>query len=263
MSDEAVQTNDGDKPVFEGRKVFFLYPTASVQNQIITELVQQEYEVYTCKDHVQLVRVLKKYPNSLLFVNVDEGMHGEEWEKWIATLKTSMPDLQFGIFSSNSSEEMQEKYLNGLKVSCGFMTLKVDMSKTIGVVVSVLEKMNVKGRRKYIRVTTDDEQTATINVPFDGGYINGTINDISVVGFSCVFEKEHVFKKNSLYKNIQIRLKTMLLKVEAVMFGSRQNDNGMAVYVFLFTQRVDSDVRVKIRKYIQLNLQSKMDAQLS
>ena len=57
-----------------GRKIYFLFPTASVQNQVVTELVQQEYEVYVIKDSNRMLRYLKKYPDSVLFINVDEGM---------------------------------------------------------------------------------------------------------------------------------------------------------------------------------------------
>jgi hypothetical protein len=72
MSDMDVQ------PDFEGKKVFFVYPTPAVQSQVITELIQQEYEVYVCKDHIQLVRVLKEYPASLLFLNIDDKMPERE-----------------------------------------------------------------------------------------------------------------------------------------------------------------------------------------
>jgi len=34
------------------------------------------------------------------------------------------------------------------------------------------------------------------------------------------------------------------------------------IYVVLFTQRIDPEVRIKIRKYIQRNLQNKMDFEL-
>jgi len=34
------------------------------------------------------------------------------------------------------------------------------------------------------------------------------------------------------------------------------------VYVLIFSQKVDHDVRAKIRKFIQYNLQGKMDPEL-
>jgi RNA processing factor Prp31 len=39
-------------------------------------------------------------------------------------------------------------------------------------------------------------------------------------------------------------------------------DGDSKIYVLLFTQRIDSGARAKIRKYIQQNLQRKMDAEL-
>ncbi|MCL2759472.1 MAG: PilZ domain-containing protein [Treponema sp.] len=261
MSDE--QTT-AEKPQAEinGKKIFFLYPTASVINQVITELAQHEYEVYVGKDHTRLARALKKYPDSIVFVNIDDRMPESEWEKWIATLISSVPTVKVGIFSSSTDEELKNKYTNKLKISCGFMTLKLDMTKTAEVILEVLKTLDVKGRRKYLRASTEREANATVNMPLRGDFINGTIKDISVVGFSCVLDHNPELSKNALHKDIQIRLQSMLLKVEAVVFGSR-SDGIDKTYVLIFTQRTDPDVRVKIRKYIQGNLQSKMDNEIN
>jgi hypothetical protein len=241
-----------------GKKIFFLYPTANMQNQIITELVQQEYEVYITKDHKRLAKNLKKYPDSVVFVNIDEEMTEQEWERWIGTIMISLPNLKFGVFSSNDNEELREKYLKNDDITCGFMVLKLDLSKIIIKLLEILKILNVKGRRKYIRATTELESTATINMPFNGDFINGVIKDISVVGISCVFNEDPELVKNSIVKEIQIRLQTYLLKVEAVVFGSRSSENEK-IYVMVFTQRIDPEIRTKIRKYIQQNLQNKMD----
>jgi len=266
MSDENIQSENAKSENTQtdavGRKIFFLYPTASVKNQIITELVQQEYEVYVATDHARLSRALKKYSDSVIFVNIDEGMPEQEWERWIGGIHTSMPNIKIGVFSSDSKEELREKYTNKLNVSCGFMGLKVDMSKTAGSVLEVLKVMNVKGRRKYLRASTERESTATLNMSYNGEFVKGTVKDISVVGISCTFEKDIALKKNSFYKDIQLKLSSMLLRVEAVAFGSRE-DSGEKIFVLLFSQRIDPDVRVKIRKYVQMNLQSKMDSEIN
>lgn len=243
-----------------GKKVFFLYPTASVQNQIITELAQHEYEVYVIKNHVQIIRVLEKYPDSILFVNIDEKMHKKEWEKWFSDKLSAMTEVKIGIFTSDTSDELHDRFTK-YKVPCGFTPLKVDMSGYINKIIDTLNSLNVKGRRKYLRASTKDESTAKLNMPFGGGIISGVINDVSVVGISCVFENDPNLAKNELVKNIQVRLQSMLLKVEAVVFGSRVVENEK-IYVMLFTQRIDSEVKAKIRKYIQHNLQSKIDTEL-
>jgi hypothetical protein len=126
----------------------------------------------------------------------------------------------------------------------------------------MLNVLNVKGRRKYLRAAISSESNTTINIPISGEFLNGSLKDISVVGVSCAFNHDPGLSKNTLLKDIQIRLQSMLLKVEAVVFGSRE-DLGERIYVNLFTQRIDPDVRVKIRKYIQQSLQQKMDSDIN
>jgi hypothetical protein len=245
-----------------GKKVFFVYPTGSVQQQIVTELVQQEFEVYTAKDHSRLAQALKKYPDSVLFINIDEGMAVQNWESWVKSILSALPEIKIGVFSNNTDEESRNKHITDLHVTCGYITSKVDMSRHVKDVLNTLNDINVKGRRKYLRSTIIKENAATINMPHDDVFIKGDIRDISTVGISCSFNIDPGLRKNTLYKNVQIRLQGMLLKVEAVVFGSR-SENGTNIYVMLFTQRVDPGVRVKIRKYIQQDLQSKMDGEIN
>ncbi|MCL2719913.1 MAG: pilus assembly protein PilZ [Treponema sp.] len=245
-----------------GKKIFFLYPTAPIQNQVITELIQQEYEAYIAKDHTRLLRALKNYPDSIIYINIDDKMPEAEWEKWILNISKSYPNVKLGVFSASNNEDLKIKYINKLKVSCGFFSLKVDMSKSIENILEILVVLNAKGRRKYLRATAERESNTSMNMPFNGEFINSSVRDISVVGLSCIFEHDPGLRKNQLYKDIQIRLQSLLIKVDAVVFGSRQ-DMGQLAYVFLFTQRIDPEVRVKIRKYIQNNLQAKMDNEIN
>jgi hypothetical protein len=121
--------------------------------------------------------------------------------------------------------------------------------------------VDAKGRRKYLRATSDNEAMTTVNFPLDSVFINGTLKDISTVGFSCAFERDPSLEKNAIFQNIQVKLQSQLLKVEGIVFGSRL-DGAAKIYVVIFTQRIDPDVRTKIRKYIQQNFQAKMDMEL-
>jgi hypothetical protein len=245
----------------QGRKVFFLHPAALIQNNVVPELVQQEFEVYIVKNHKALWNVLRKYTDSVVFGDIDEGMPENEWEKWARDIKQTLPNVAVGIVSTNSNEDLEHKYLNSVQVQCGFTVLKSNINKDIAQILEILKKVNAKGRRKYIRATIGTETPITVNLSLNGNFIKGIIKDISVVGISCIFEGEPELPKNALFKDIQLKLQAMLLKVEAIVFGSRMED-GSKIYVLLFTQRIDPDARTKIRKYIQHNLQSKMDAEL-
>jgi len=245
-----------------GKKVFFLCPSIQMQNQILEELTQQEFEVYAVKDSARLTRVLKKYNDSIVYVNLDDNTYKSELEKWIEAVFSSVPTVKLGVFSSSNDEDYKSKFIKKYNITCGFLNIKLDMSKAAQKIIETLDGMNVKGRRKYLRVSTEHENTATINLPHEGNFIKGTIKDVSVVGIACVFDRDPPLKSKTLYKDIQLRLQSMLLKAEAVVFGSR-DDSGNKTYVLIFnTQKISPDVRVKIRKYVQQNLQHKMDSEL-
>jgi hypothetical protein len=246
-----------------GKKIFFLYPSAVIQNEVAAELIQQEYEVYTVRDHAALRKILKRYPDSIVFADIDEGMSEKDWEAWIRGVLSDaeISRVGIGILSVNNDEVLQRKYINSVKVQCGYTVLKSDLKNSIHQVLEILKAVDAKGRRKYLRATTEQENLTTINLPLNGTFVNGTVKDISVVGLSCAFAEDPGLTKNTLFQNIQVKLQTMLLKVEGIVFGSRM-DGASRVYVVLFTKRVDPDTRTKIRKYIQQNLQAKMDAEL-
>jgi hypothetical protein len=252
--------NEGNEDIL-GRKLFFLYPSAVIQNQVAAELIQQEYEVYIIKDHVKLRKILKKYPASMVFANINDGMSANEWEAWIRGVMADpeTAGIDIGIVCSGEDENLKRKYISQVRIQCGYTVVKSDLSLAIKQLMDILTAADAKGRRKYIRATTENETNITVNFPVNGTFINGVIKDISVVGFSCAFDADPELVKNTLFQDLQIKLQSILIKAEGIVFGSRM-DGSNKIYVVLFTQRIDPDVRTKIRKYIQSNLQSKLDS---
>ena len=254
---------ENEKTISLGKKVFFLHPSVFVQNQIISELAQEEFEVYIIKDADKLQQALKNYPDSVFFASIDETMKEDAWDKVILAVQknTSTEGVNIGIIASTDNEAHKSKYLEKMKVSCGFTVIKADASIATKQLITILNSVNAKGRRKYVRIVIDKETNATLNISIEGDYINGNIKDISVVGFSCSFQEDPELPKNGLFSDIQLKLQSQLLKVEGIVFGSRM-DGGEKIYVILFSQRMDSDSRSKIRKFIQANLQNRMEHEL-
>jgi len=246
-----------------GRKIFFLHPSAIIQNHIITELAQDEFEVYIIKDEKKLSKVLRKYSNSIVFANINEGMKEKEWEEWIRSVMGSpeTEGVDIGIIAYETNDAVRKKYTEHFKVGNGYTVIKADTNAVARQLVTKLGSMNAKDRRKYIRALTEKDPNVTVNLPLNGTFVTGQIRDVSVIGFSCHFKEDPDLTKNSLFSDIQIRLQTNLLKAEGIVFGSRM-DAGQKTYVVLFTQRIDPNVRTKIRNFIQSNLQSKMDNEL-
>jgi hypothetical protein len=246
-----------------GKKIFFLFPSGLIKNEVIPELVQLEYEVYISTDEKKLKMVLKKYPGSIVFANVDDGLSEADWDTWIqSVMRVGEWNTAIGILSSNSDEKKQRKYISALRVQAGFIPVKSDVKKILQQIIETLRTLDAKGRRKYIRVSTAQESMTTVNIPYENDFITGQINDISVVGLSCVFNNDPDLTKGAQIKDIQMKLQGVLLKADGVIFGSRESDSGK-VYVVLFTTRINPDVKTKIRKYMQTNLQTKMNAELN
>jgi hypothetical protein len=246
-----------------GRKIFFLYPSSITQNQIISELAQEEFEVYALNDEARLRRALRNYPDSIVFASINEVLKESAWEELIRNImnnpETSQVDV--GVIASGVNESIRRKYTEEIRVLCGYTSNKSDFSTAIKQIIINLNNVNARGRRKHIRMITDNETNTMINLPIHGTFVNGVIKDISVVGFSCAFADDPHLAKNSLIEDIQLRLQSQLIKAEGIVFGSRIDGNEK-VYVILFGQRVDPDVQMKVRKYIQSNLQSRMDKEL-
>ena len=251
---------ENDNSLSFGRKIFFLYPPAIIQNQVISQLAQEEFEVYVVKDEVKLRRVLQRFPDSVVFVGINERLKENAWEEWIRGVMTELSGVDIGIIASGADENIRKKYLEQIKVRCGYTVVKADINNVISQLIGTLNKVDAKGRRKYIRALISNEANTNVNLPMNGTFISGAIKDISVVGFSCSFREDPDLTKNVLFKDIQIRLQSQILKAEGIVFGSRMEGEDKN-YVILFTNRIDSDVRTKIRKYIQSNLQSKMDTE--
>ena len=230
----------------------------------MTELAQEEFEVYAVKDEAKLRIILKKYPDSIVLANLNDGMKDPAWEEWIRGVmgKPETGGVAIGVIAYETDEALKKKYTEEIKVKCGFTAMKADTGAVIKSLLAALSTVNAKGRRKFLRAVTENETNITVNFPINGTYVVGIIRDISVVGFSCTFTEDPNLTKNSLFNDLQIRLQTQLLKAEGIVFGSRM-DGEQKTYVVLFSQRVDPEVRTKIRKYIQSCLQGKMDNELN
>jgi hypothetical protein len=255
--------SDGNNTDILGKKIFFLHPSAFVQNEILTELIQLEYEVYVVKDENALLRVLNKYPHSIVFCSVDEVLDVKGWESLIRRIMDNpeTKDTAIGAIAASEDEAAKRFYVSGLKLPCGYVALKPDVGRAIKVLLEILKAADAKGRRKYIRADTHEDHQAVINLDLDDHYVNGSIRDISVVGLSCVFPANTVLEKNALINNIQIKLQSFLLKAEGIVFGSRTEGEETS-YVIVFTQKIDPLVRIKIRTYMQKVLQAKMDQEM-
>ncbi len=255
--------NESSSPVQndEGKKVFFLYPASVIQNEMVLEIVHAEYAVYLLSEHAKVPRLMARYPDSILFINLDEGMKEPEWEVFIRNLQKDpeTATVRIGILTYNNNPELAQKYLMDLSVPCGFIKLSLGLKKSTEILLKALEANEARGRRRYLRVTCQDN--ATFNVVVGDKTRSGRIVDISSVGMACLFENSVAIPVRTKLVDIQLKLKGVLAKVSAVVFGTRPVEGGL-MYVLLFDLAPSGDTKQKIRVYIQQNLQASMEAEI-
>lgn len=245
-----------------GKKVFFLYPPSVIRDEVLVTLSEQEFEVYLLRDHEGAKRILRKYNDALVFINIDDGQNEAEWESWIRSVMgdPATKNVGIGILSYNAPDALKKKYLMEIGIPCGFIHLKMGLEQGTRILLETLRANEAKGRRKYVRANCAHDHLSSVNLYYNGNRFLGDIRDISAVGFSCFFENDPGMPKNALIDNIQMKLRGSLLTVEAIVFGKREEAG--TVYVMLYTQRVESMARAKIRKYIQTTLQTFIESEL-
>jgi hypothetical protein len=247
----------------KGRQVVFVKPHSVVQNELLAELIRNEYAVAVLNDHTKVRELFRTFPEGITFLNIDEGYTEAEWEALVRGAEDDPATAQarIGIVTYNTDPELSRKYLLELMVSCGFIKLSLELAESTKTILKVLDANEAKGRRQYIRVLCS-KGSASLNVASDVGSVNGTVIDISSVGLACVFERDPGFKARSLVKNVQLKLTGVLCQVSAIIMGSRTDEEGRMLYVLLFDPRTPDEVREKVRVFLRNSLQFQLDADL-
>lgn len=245
-----------------GRKVFLLNPPSVVGEDLIHAILAAEYELYVVKDPKRALRVFRRFPDSIVFLNIDSEMSEPEWEQYVRRLLDDkiFADLRVGILSYNSDSGLIEKYLMQIGVQCGFVRLKLGAQESTKIMLRMLEANEARGRRRYVRARTAEDRKVGFNVEVGGHRYEGRILDISSVGMAVRFSEAVSFEPKSSLPGIQLRLRATLVRVDGVLLGRREDDR--SIYVIIFREAADSKARRQIREYIHRSLQDYIDTMM-
>lgn len=246
-----------------GKKVFFIYPHSVIQNELIQDLIDREYEVYFVNDHSKVSSICEYYTSPILFINIDEALEEPAWEKLIRNILETegTSHARIGIVTYNENAQLAQKYLMDIMVPCGFIKLKLGLNDSTDIIIKTLEANEVKGKRKYVRARCNPVE-ATLNASISGGLVSGHIVDISSVGMAVQFDDGTELVKNTYLRDIQLKLRGILLRVSAVVIGHRDSEEDKTLYVLLFDQYVNEQIKSKLRSYINRTLQHEMERKL-
>ena len=242
-----------------GRKVFILHPQSVIREEMLHLLIAAEYEVALLTDTQKTVRAIMKFPNSILYINIDDGMKAPEWEAFIRKLMENKKtdNTRIGILANNADPVLIKKYLTDVGVHCGFITLKLGLKESFKVFVKNLEANEAKGRRRYVRAICKPQDKAMFNIKVSGEYFSGTILDISSVGMACAFDKPHHLKPGTILDDIQLKLRAVLCKA-AGQFVGIDKERGERLVV-MFSDKISPRERHKIHQFVYNRFQETID----
>jgi hypothetical protein len=248
-----VEEEDGHR----GRKVFFLYPHSVFNEDLLVDLLSNEYEIYCLSDHVAATKVAATFPGSIFFVNIDAELREPQWEAWIRRLLATQAAAppQIGILTYNPDPDLARKYLMDVGIPSGFIQLKLGLAEGKAIILKTLFANEAKGRRKYVRARCPDSRKASFNVTIRGTHVTGDILDISVVGMCFRCDPAVRLKQNEQLEDVQLRLRGTLCRVSGTYVGAQGSADRN---LLMFRVPQPDDVRAKIHRFIYLSLQDEM-----
>jgi hypothetical protein len=248
-----------------GRKIFFLYPHTIIK-EIIQDIVRQEYEAYILEDHLTALKILAKYRDSILFINIDEILKEEEWHKYVASLLADplTKDTQIGILTYyDRSREVVEKYLLDLRIECGFVRIKMAPEKCLEILLKTLEANEAKGRRKYVRALCN-EKLDLFNIIWKNNRFQGCLVDLSMVGMACFFNDAFLkLAPGTLITNIQLVLRGSSCILTGVVMKEIPQPGGRVLYIIMFERKgIKLEIEQKIHNFIFHRLQETIKSEV-
>jgi hypothetical protein len=243
-----------------GKKVFLLYPHSVVHEEMIDNLIMNGFETYTLWNHKRAEKILKHFPDSIMFINIDERMPEKKWEAYIKSIldNPGTKETGLGILSYNHDERLMEKYLMKIAIPCGYVLLKLGIEESTEIILNALEANEARGRRKYIRAVCADDDSTTLNFKCDGKLFQGKIIDISSVGIAARFKKFPSLPSDTVINDVQLKLRGALVMADVVLKGSRDDDPD--VWILIFTpSSMKANSKKVIHHFIKQTLQKYID----
>jgi hypothetical protein len=243
-----------------GKKVFILYPQSVIHEEMLDILLMRGFETYTLRDHKRAAKILERFPDSIMFINIDDGMSEHEWEAYIRALQdnSKTKDARLGILSYNQDRALMEKYLMELAVPCGYVQLKLGIQESTNIILSALQANEARGRRKHIRAFCEDEPNASLNYKNETGFFQGKILDISSAGLAALIPGFPDMYINSVLRDVQLKLRGAIVMSDMVLMGKRQDNRNVCIFVF-DPSRLTQESRLVIHHFIKRNLQKFVD----
>lgn len=270
--------NNADKElIIEGRKTFFIVPDATLLPETYLEdYMARGYETYIigddryCPLKAKIEVIIETFTDSILFFYIDMPIKGIKWDKYIRELQQKyMGRILIGVlYLKRQSEEekaaLEKYYLFDVGIQCGCIALEYQKTKNFALIDKVMYANQACGRRKNIRAICDTRSKVSFETKH--GLIKGSVLDVSMSHFSCVFERTLDIQLYEKVPKVLININGLHIISDAILVMQRMK-NGVMLNVFVFSnsmgqQGVESDIQPRLLERIYQMTSEKVKALL-
>lgn len=228
------------------RKTFFIVPDQTlIPASYLEEFLTEGYECYFIETDKNCtidkkVRILKNiFKDSIFLFNIDYKLPDIDWCTYLKGLQTTIrPTISLGALylkrpTLQEKYELEKTYLFDIGLRAGCIQLEYRKNANFAIIEKVLYANQAMGRRKFVRVICD---SCSLSFVYNGQQFSGVVQDISLSHFSCTFPGFCPIKQYEKVENIQIKIKGIVIRSDAVLFMERMTSSGM-LFIFAFTNK--------------------------
>lgn len=256
---------DQKEHIIEGRKTFFVVPDATLLPETFLEdFMARGYETYIIGDDrycplmAKIEVIIETFTDSIIFFYIDMPIKGIKWEKYIKELQEKYTGrILIGVlYLKRQSEEeksrLEKYYLFDVGIQCGCIALEYQKTKNFALIDKVMYANQACGRRKNIRAICDTR--SKVSIVTKHGQLKGSVLDVSLSHFSCIFERTLDIQMYEKVPKILININGLHFATDAILIMQRKK-NGVLLNVFVFSnsmgqQGVESDLQPRLLERI-------------
>lgn len=258
-------TEDTQEHIIEGRKTFFIVPDATLMPEsYLEDFMARGYETYIigddryCPLKAKVEVIIETFMDSILFFYIDMPIKGIKWDKYIRELQEKYAGrILIGVLylkrqSEEEKKQLEKYYLFDVGIQCGCIGLEYQKMKNFALIDKVMYANQACGRRQNIRAICDTR--SKVSMVTKHGQIKGSVLDVSMSHFSCVFERTLDIQMYEKVPKMLININGLHFVSDAILIMQRKK-NGVLLNVFVFSnsmgqQGVESDLQPRLLERI-------------
>ncbi|MBR1721036.1 MAG: hypothetical protein IJ727_00900 [Treponema sp.] len=251
--------------IIEGRKTFFIVPDATLLPETYLEdYMARGYETYIigddryCPLKAKVEIIIETFLDSILFFYIDMPIKGIKWEKYIKELQEKYAGrILIGVLylkrqNDEEKQKLEKYYLFDVGIQCGCIALEYQKAKNFALIDKVMYANQACGRRKNIRAICDTR--SKVSFVTKRGQIKGSILDVSMSHFSCIFDRTLDIQMYEKVPKILININGLHFASDGILVMQRKK-NGIILNVFVFSnsmgqQGIESDLKPRLLERI-------------